>query len=119
VLVGLHAVIDPTPTAGLIPVFEPFDVKNLYMNCPWLYAYEVIDQFGGNWTIEGWIADVRSRHEYLAELEDIARSRNMEPQEAFRGIGPSLVLAPSRQRYVSLIPDLENADRPLLFGVQF
>lgn len=38
----------------------------------------------------------------------------MEPKEVFRGaqIGPSLVLAPSRERYLELIPDLDKTPPP-------
>jgi hypothetical protein len=111
-MVVSHA--DNDHAAGLIPVFKQFRVGSLWMNRPWLYAYEVIDQFHGNWTVEGWVEEVRSKHEYLVELEDLARARGMEPKEAFQGaqIGPFLVLAPSRERYVSLIPDLGKTPPP-------
>ena len=84
------------------------------MNRPWLYADEVINHFHGNWSIEGWIKHVRETHEYLVELEDLARGRGMEPQEVFQGaqIGPFHVLAPSRGRYISLIPDLDKTPPP-------
>jgi len=84
------------------------------MNRPWLYANQVIEQFHGNWTLQGWIDHVRSTHEYLVELEDLARSRNMEPNAVFQGaqIGCSHVLAPSMERYISLIPDLDKTPPP-------
>ncbi len=84
------------------------------MNRPWLYADEVINHFHGNWSVEGWIKHVRETHEYLVELEDLARGRGMEPQEVFQGaqIGPFHVLAPSRGRYISLIPDLDKTPPP-------
>ncbi len=107
-MVVSHA--DNDHAAGLIPVFKSFRVETLWMNRPWLYAYEVIDQFHGNWTVAGWVNHVRGKHEYLVELENLARARGLEPQEVFQGaqIGPFLVLAPSRARYVSLIADLEK-----------
>jgi hypothetical protein len=84
------------------------------MNRPWIYANQVIDQFHGNWTLQGWIADVRAKHEYLVELEAIARSRGMEPQAVFQGahVGPFEILAPSPQRYISLIPHLDKTPPP-------
>ena len=105
---------DNDHAAGLIEVFKNFHVDNLWMNRPWLYAHEVIDHFHGNWSVEGWIRHVRETHEYLVELEDLARGRGMEPQEIFQGaqIGPFHVLAPSRKRYVSLIPDLGKTPPP-------
>src|SRR5262245_37981408 len=76
-IVVSHA--DNDHAAGLIPVFQRFTVRALWMNRPWLYGPLVIDQFHDNWTLEGWVKEVRSKHEYLVELEAIARSRGMEP----------------------------------------
>ncbi|WGS22482.1 MULTISPECIES: hypothetical protein [unclassified Bradyrhizobium] len=105
---------DNDHAAGLIPVFERFKVGKLWMNRPWLYAHEVIGDFHPNWKVENWIDYVRGEHEYLVELENLARARGMEPLEVFRGtqIGPSLVLAPSRERYIKLIPDLDKTPPP-------
>lgn len=111
-MVVTHA--DNDHAGGLIPVFKNFQVGTLWMNRPWLYAKEVIDNFHSNWTIPNWVNHVRSEHEYLVELESLARARGMEPQEVFQGaqIGPFLVLAPSRARYISLIPDLDKTPPP-------
>jgi hypothetical protein len=111
-MVVSHA--DNDHAAGLIDVFKNFRVGTLWMNRPWLYASEVVHQFHGNWTVDGWIKHVRDNHKYLVELEELARARGMEPKEVFQGaqIGPSLVLAPSRARYVSLIPDLDKTPPP-------
>ncbi|MHC2251080.1 hypothetical protein ACVILK_000772 [Bradyrhizobium embrapense] len=105
---------DNDHAAGLIPVFKRFTVGALWMNRPWLYAHEVMDQFHGNWSIPNWIEYVRGEHKYLVELEELARARGMEPLEVFQGaqIGPSVVLAPSRERYVQLIPDLDKTPPP-------
>jgi ribonuclease BN (tRNA processing enzyme) len=111
-MVVSHA--DNDHAAGLIPVFKRFKVGALWMNRPWIYASQVIDQFHGNWTLQGWVDHVRSTHEYLVELEDIAKSRGMEPNAVFQGaqIGCSHVLAPSMNRYIALIPDLEKTPPP-------
>src|SRR5262249_20657113 len=71
-MVVSHA--DNDHAKGLIPVFKHFRVGSLWMNRPWLYAREVLDQFHGNWSLDGWIKDVRANHEYLVELEDLARA---------------------------------------------
>jgi beta-lactamase superfamily II metal-dependent hydrolase len=111
-MVVSHA--DNDHAKGLIPVFKHFKVANLWMNRPWLYAQEVLDQFHGNWSLEGWIKEVRDSHEYLVELEELARARGMEPKEVFRGaqIGPFHILAPSKDRYITLIPDLDKTPPP-------
>jgi beta-lactamase superfamily II metal-dependent hydrolase len=111
-MVVSHA--DNDHAAGLIPVFKRFNVAALWMNRPWLYVDEVLHNFHQNWTRQGWVEEVRSKHEYLVELENLARARGMEPIETFQGaqIGPNLVLAPSRQRYIDLIPDLDKTPPP-------
>lgn len=111
-MVVSHA--DNDHAAGLIPIFKRFTVGALWMNRPWLYAAQVMDHFHGNSTMQGWIDHVRSNHEYLVELEDLAWSRNMEPREVFQGaqIGCNLVLAPTMERYISLIPDLDKTPPP-------
>jgi len=111
-MVVSHA--DNDHAKGLIPVFRKFRVANLWMNRPWLYANDVMQHFHGNWLPQNWIREVRDCHEYLVELEQLAHHRNMEPREVFQGavIGPSLVLAPSRQRYIDLIPDLGKTPPP-------
>jgi beta-lactamase superfamily II metal-dependent hydrolase len=111
-MVVSHA--DNDHACGLIPVFRRFPVGALWMNRPWLYARHVIDQFHGNWTLEGWVKEVKSKHEYLVELEGLARARGMEPNAVFQGaqIGSFLVLAPSIERYISLIPDLDKTPPP-------
>ena len=63
-MVVSHA--DPDHAAGLISVFNRFKVGTLWMNRPWLYAQEMLDQFHGNWSLAGWINDVRANHEYLS-----------------------------------------------------
>ena len=105
---------DNDHAAGLIEVFKKFRVQKLWMNRPWLYANQVVHHFHGNWSVEGWIKHVRGTHEYLVELQDLARARGVEPQELFQGaqIGPFHVLAPSRKRYISLIPDLDKTPPP-------
>jgi beta-lactamase superfamily II metal-dependent hydrolase len=101
---------DNDHACGLIGVLERFEVKNLWMNRPWLYAREVLQDFHGNFTLEGLIADIRARHPYLVELERIATKKGTQIHEVFQGaqIGRFRVLAPSRQRYINLIPDFEK-----------
>ena len=84
------------------------------MHRPWLYAQDVIQHFHGIYTLQGWIDDVRAKHEYLVELEDIARANKVDIQAPFQGqwIGQFLVLAPSPERYISLIPDLDKTPPP-------
>jgi hypothetical protein len=111
-MVVSHA--DNDHARGLIPVFKRFPVGALWMNRPWIYTRQVIDHFHGNWTVEGWIREVKSKHEYLVELEALAARRGIQPNPVFKGaqIGSLLVLAPSIERYISLIPDLDKTPPP-------
>ncbi|WP_200232388.1 ComEC/Rec2 family competence protein, partial [Rubrivivax gelatinosus] len=101
---------DNDHACGLIDVLRRFDVKNLWMNRPWLYANEVIQHFHGNYTLAGLIDEMKKRHPYLVELENIAESKGTQIHEAFQGncIGRFRILAPSRHRYVDLISEFEK-----------
>lgn len=107
-MVVSHA--DNDHACGLIGVLERFDVKHLWMNRPWLYAGEVIQHFHGNFTLQGLIDDIKERHSYLVQLERLALAKGTQIHEVFQGaqIGRFTVLAPSRKRYVELIPDFEK-----------
>jgi beta-lactamase superfamily II metal-dependent hydrolase len=105
-----HVVVshaDNDHAAGLIGVMEQIEVKNLWMNRPWLYAAEILHHFHGNFTLEGLIGNIKKRHPYLVELERIAIQKRIQIHEAFQGakIGAFTVLAPKRDRYVNSIPD--------------
>ena len=99
---------DNDHACGLIGILEHFKVLNLWMNRPWLYVNEVIDSFHGNWTSIGLEKQIRDAHPYLVELEVCAESKGVPIHEVFQGaqIGQFRVLAPSRARYVRLVPEL-------------
>ena len=95
---------------GLIGVMKRFKVKHLWMNRPWLYAADILPHMHGNYTLEGLIDEIRERHGYLVELEELANEQGTVIHEVFQGdkIGPFTVLAPTRQRYIDLLPDLDK-----------
>jgi beta-lactamase superfamily II metal-dependent hydrolase len=107
-MVVSHA--DNDHACGLIGVMKRFQVKHLWMNRPWLYAHETLQHFHGNYTLQGLIDEMKERHPYLVELEELANTQGTQIHEAFQGanIGFFKVLAPSRERYIKLIPDLEK-----------
>jgi beta-lactamase superfamily II metal-dependent hydrolase len=107
-MVVSHA--DNDHACGLIGVMKRFSVKHLWMNRPWLYARETLQHFHGNYTLQGLIDEMKQRHSYLVELEELANAQSTQIHEAFQGatIGRFTVLAPTRERYISLIPDLEK-----------
>lgn len=103
-MVLTHA--DNDHAAGLVGVMEHFDVKNLWMNRPWQYAEQVLHHFHGNFSLQGLINKIKDSHPYLVELEALANRKGTRIHEVFQGdvIGKFTVLAPTRDRYISLIP---------------
>lgn len=101
---------DNDHACGLITVLEKMDVRNLWMNKPWDYVDYVLDKFHGGYTREGLIKRMREMHPYLVEMEDIANRREIPIHAPLQGatIGAFRVLAPSRERYIRLIPDLDK-----------
>ncbi|NEJ82389.1 competence protein ComEC [Rhizobium leguminosarum] len=96
--------------AGLIPVVRHFDVGAVWMNRPWLYAAEILHAFHSNYTIEGLRKAIRDAYPLLVELEEAALAKGIPVYESFAGswIGSFLVLAPTRERYLTLIPEFDR-----------
>ena len=107
-LVLSHA--DNDHATGLIGAMERVRVINLWMNRPWLYAAQVLPHFHGNYTLSGLVQKMCDMHPYLVRLEELALAQGTIIHEAFQGdmIGQFVVLAPSRARYIHLIPDLNK-----------
>ena len=101
---------DNDHATGLIGVIKRFPVRHLWMNRPWLYAADVLPHFHGNYTLDGLIQKMREMHPYLVQLEELAIAQGAQIHEAFQGaaVGMFRILAPSRQRYVDLIHDLDK-----------
>lgn len=101
---------DADHASGLLAVVEHFEVGTLWMNRPWLYANEIIEAFHGNYTVAGLTQAIREAYPILVELEDIATSKGTPVREVFAydQIGAFAVLAPTRERYLSLIPEFSR-----------
>lgn len=99
---------DDDHATGLVEILKRHHVLNLWMNRPWLYAQEVIDKFHPNYTVQGLTSKMRELHPYLVEMEKIADEKGIPIREAFQGtqIGSFWVMAPTRERYLKLIPEL-------------
>ncbi|KVK44914.1 hypothetical protein BCY90_05320 [Agrobacterium deltaense] len=101
---------DSDHIAGLIPVVRHFNVGALWMNRPWLYASEILPAFHGNYTVDGLRKAIRDAYPLLAELEEVAIDKGVPIYESFAGawIGQFLVLAPTKARYLMLIPEFDR-----------
>lgn len=111
-----HVVVthsDNDHVAGLIEVVESFEIGAIWMNLPWLYVDQVIDDFDPRFTREGLRDRLRSAYPYLVELERIARLRRIPIFPVFAGtvIGSFTVLAPFKDRYISLIRDFPGTPK--------
>ncbi|RWK65361.1 competence protein ComEC [Mesorhizobium sp.] len=101
---------DDDHATGLIPVMRHFDVGALWMNRPWLHAADIIGSFHGNYSVVGLAKEIRGSYPRLAELEDIANEKGVQIYDAFAGshIGDFKILAPTRDRYLKLIPEFSR-----------
>jgi beta-lactamase superfamily II metal-dependent hydrolase len=101
---------DNDHATGLVEVMKKMTVKHLWMNRPWLFAADTIHHFDQRYTLDGLAKKMREMHPYLVELEELAAKQGTEIHDVFQGdkIGYFTVLAPSRARYIRLIPDLDK-----------
>jgi len=101
---------DNDHATGLVEVMKNMKVQHLWMNRPWLYAAETLQHFHGLYTVDGLVKKMREMHPYLVDLENLAEQQGTVIHDVFQGarIGNFTVLAPSRERYIRLIPDLDK-----------
>jgi len=96
---------DGDHAGGLREVLNSFDVGELWMLRPWLYASELLPSFPTYNSAERLAARLRTIYNNLAELEDIANEKGIAIREPFRGasIGAFTVMSPSITRYFELV----------------
>jgi beta-lactamase superfamily II metal-dependent hydrolase len=110
---------DNDHACGLIGVLKRFDITGaIWMNRPWRFAQHVLPAYPG-YTLDRLAKEMREKHRYLVEIENIAASRSIEIKDVFQGakVGPFTVLAPHPNRYVRTIPNFEKtpeAKRPFI-----
>jgi glyoxylase-like metal-dependent hydrolase (beta-lactamase superfamily II) len=105
---------DNDHACGLVEVMKRLSVKNLWMNRPWLFARDTLQHFHGLYTLDGLIDRMRKMHPYLVDLEKEAEKQGTQIHDVFQGtqIGKWTILAPSRERYIRLIPGPRQDARP-------
>jgi beta-lactamase superfamily II metal-dependent hydrolase len=109
---------DNDHAGGLIKVLEEYDcrVGALWMNRPWVHAREIVDLFKYGWTAEGLEKKLRELYPTLLTLEKMATKAGIPIYDVFQGtqIGAFRVLAPSKSRYLSLIPQFDKTPAALV-----
>ncbi|WP_457662772.1 MBL fold metallo-hydrolase [Sinorhizobium medicae] len=101
---------DGDHTVGLRTILEEFNVGCLWMLRPWTYASELLEHFTTFSTVGGLEKRLKEDYPNIAALEDIAIERGIPIYEPFQGntIGAFRVLAPSRERYLRCVLELEK-----------
>lgn len=96
---------DADHTCGLQTVLEEFQIGELWMLRPWLYAGELLDRFEHYTSAENLAKRLKECYPYIASLEQIATKRGIPIREPFQGatIGAFTVMAPNKSRYLDLI----------------
>jgi|SRR5450631_467216 glyoxylase-like metal-dependent hydrolase (beta-lactamase superfamily II) len=92
---------DKDHAEGLAPILESFQVDELWMLRPWMYAQHLLPHFARYISAATLAARLREEYSYIAALEAIAIRKEITIREPFQGekIGPFTVLAPSPARY--------------------
>lgn len=101
---------DGDHAGGLRKLFEEYEIGELWMLRPWLYADELIDRFSRFTSVENLAKRLREIYPNIAALEDLAIESGTEIKEPFQGqiIGEIHVLAPSKIRYLDLVVESEK-----------
>lgn len=102
---------DDDHSSGLREVIKAFEVGGIWMNRPWRYAHLIIDGFKDKRMTEASLEQhLRDEYPILVEIEKTADDRGIPIYEAFQGaqVGAFTILAPSRARYLELIPEFSR-----------
>lgn len=101
---------DGDHAGGLRKVLEEFEVDELWMLRPWLYADELIGRFSRFTSVDNLKKRLKEIYPNLTALEEIANNNNIPIKEPFQGaqIGQFTVFAPTKQRYLDLVVDSEK-----------
>lgn len=101
---------DGDHTGGLRKLFDEYEVGELWMLRPWLYADELIDRFSRFTSVDNLIKRLKELYPNLAALEELAEEHGVPIREPFQGahIGDFIVLAPTKNRYLELIVESDK-----------
>jgi beta-lactamase superfamily II metal-dependent hydrolase len=109
---------DADHVSGLRRLFEHFQIENLWVHQPWLYAAELNPYFKGNWTDANLAKHLRNDcFPIVAEVCDLAAEHGTRLWEPLAGleIGLFRVLAPTRERLLELYPEMDHTPLQKIF----
>jgi len=95
---------------GLRTILEDFEVGELWMLRPWNYVDELLPRFARYSNADNLKARLKEIYPYIATLEEMALAKGIEIVPPFQGlyIGPFVVLAPTKARYLDLIVESDK-----------
>lgn len=99
--------LDDDHVSGLRTVLERNTIGTVWLNRPWLFAEELVSHFEDERLTAASLArHLRDAYPMVVEIEETAERRGIPIRTAFQGdqIGAFTVLAPSRARYMHLVP---------------
>lgn len=101
---------DGDHAGGLRVVLEEFEVGELWMARPWLYAEDLIHRFTKYSNVENLKNRLKETYPNLHALEEIALEKEIPILEPFQGasIGKFRVLAPTKNRYLDLVVESDK-----------
>lgn len=101
---------DGDHAGGLRKLFDVYEIGELWMLRPWLYAHELIDRFSRFTSVENLIKRLKELYPNIATLEELAEEHGVPIHEPFQGarIGHFGVMAPTKSRYLDLIVESEK-----------
>lgn len=101
---------DGDHAGGLRKVLEEFQVGELWMLRPWLYANELIKRFTRFTSVDSLVRRLKEVYPNIAALEELANKNSVPIREPFQGtvIGQFIVMAPTKPRYLDLVVDSDK-----------
>jgi hypothetical protein len=106
---------DGDHAGGLRKVLEEFEVSELWMLRPWIYADELIDRFSRFKSVDNLVKRLKKIYPSIVALEEIAEDNDIPIFEPFQGksIGAFTVMAPTKTRYLDLIVESDKTPEAL------
>lgn len=101
---------DSDHAGGPRKLFDEYEIGELWMLRPWLYAEELINRFSRFTSVDNLVQRLKELYPNLAALEELALEHGVKISEPFQGekIGEFSVLAPSKTRYLDLVVESEK-----------
>lgn len=106
---------DGDHASGLTVVLEKLSVGELWMHRPWEHSSEIRDMFKDGRITDNSLAErIKDGLNFAYSLEKLANEKEIPIYEPYQGahIGEFIVLSPSEEQYLELVPQFKNTPVP-------